>query len=267
MTSELVPAVVPDALVEFSTQGGISRAMEIANQLDEIIRRPTRLYPKGLAVKIGDGEHLRVEAWLALGSMVGITPRTREVVEVRNEEGALEGYTAYVEAVRIATGEVIGGAQAGCFYDEMMRGQPRWKDRHAVLSMCQTRATSKALGQILRFIPVLAGYSGTPAEEMPVAESTPRVPREKPVTAKTLASDEQIRALKAASYDRCAELGLGRDHKAAASIRKAALAHFGLESTRIPAIAVEALERAILDATLVDGHGHIPKTPEAEAFE
>lgn len=35
-------------------------------------------------------------------------------------------------------------------------------------SMAQTRAHSKALSQVLKFVPVLAGYQPTPAEELPV---------------------------------------------------------------------------------------------------
>src|SRR5262249_18897895 len=54
---------------------------------------------------------------------------------------------------------------------------------HALRSMAQTRATSKALGQALRFIVALSGYEGTPAEEMPVEEARPsdsfRQPKEK----------------------------------------------------------------------------------------
>lgn len=71
--------------------------------------------------------------------------------------------------IRIADGAEIGAAEAGCFYDETIGRdrKRRWYDRHAVKSMCQTRAASKALAQVLRFIPVLAGYSGTPQEEMP----------------------------------------------------------------------------------------------------
>jgi hypothetical protein len=41
--------------------------------------------------------------------------------------------------------------------------------------MAQTRATSKALGSVLRWIVTLSGYSGTPAEEMPT-ETPPEPP-------------------------------------------------------------------------------------------
>lgn len=38
--------------------------------------------------------------------------------------------------------------------------------QHQLRSMAQTRANAKALSNVLRFVPVLAGYKGTPAEEM-----------------------------------------------------------------------------------------------------
>lgn len=37
---------------------------------------------------------------------------------------------------------------------------------HQLRSMAQTRANAKALANVLRFVPVLAGYKGVPAEEM-----------------------------------------------------------------------------------------------------
>jgi hypothetical protein len=158
-------AVTPgrDALTMFGDETqGIDRARRVANMLRGIVDE------KRLAVKIGKGEHLRVEAWCACASMVGVAPQTEWSREVRHpQSGDLEGYEARVQVVQIATGQVVGAAEAGCFFDETMNGQPRWNERHACKSMAQTRATSKAIGQVLRWIPVLAGFSGTPYEEMP----------------------------------------------------------------------------------------------------
>jgi hypothetical protein len=161
--NELVPLPQRDALTTFGDATvGIDRARAVANMLRGIVDE------KRLAVKIGKGEHLRVEAWCACASMVGVAPQTEWSREVRHpQSGDLEGYEARVQVVQIATGQVVGAAEAGCFFDETMNGQPRWNERHACKSMAQTRATSKAIGQVLRWIPVLAGFSGTPYEEMP----------------------------------------------------------------------------------------------------
>jgi hypothetical protein len=151
-------------IVGFQGAGGIELGMQIAKPLADMVEA------QGLSVRIGQGKHLRVEAWCALGAMVGVSPRTVWTEEARNPEtGQLEGYEARVEVVR-SGGDVIGAAESGCYRDES-----RWRtaERHAIKSMAQTRATSKALGQVLRWIPELAGYSGTPAEEMPPQEPAP----------------------------------------------------------------------------------------------
>lgn len=185
-TGEVVAVRAPDALTEFGhDEIGLDRARAIANRLDSIIRE------KGLSSRIGNKDHIRVEAWCACASMTGLSPKTEWTREVRNPStGDLEGYEGRVNAIRIATGEVVGAAEAGCFVDEYewsykrrlfwhrwVMGCPGHEERpkqpcgpaqrHAIESMSQTRATSKAIGQVLRWIPVLAGYSGTPAEEMP----------------------------------------------------------------------------------------------------
>lgn len=162
-----------DALAEFGLEDvGLERARKLANQIGGLIRE------KSLSVEIQRREHIKVEGWCALGALVGVTPKTETVDEVRNPQtGAIEGYTATVVAVRVETGAEIGRATAGCFFDEEQRTRDgdlrqRWLSdtgkpiRHAVMSMAQTRATSKCLGQVLRFIPVMAGFSGTPFEEM-----------------------------------------------------------------------------------------------------
>ncbi len=167
-------AAPPDALTDFGKIDiGIERATEIANKLKGVI------VERQLAVTMGRKEHLLIEAWVTCGMMVGISPKTEWTQEVRNPTtGELEGYKARVQALRMATGAVIGAAESSCHFDERVKKRgtdeliERWMEhgrpnRHACLSMAQTRSTSKALAQALRWIPVLAGYSGTPYEEMP----------------------------------------------------------------------------------------------------
>lgn len=128
----------------------LARATEVADALAPMLRE------KGLISKIGQGEHVRVEGWLTLGQMLSVTP-----VNVWTRE-LEKGWEARVEA-RTLDGRVIGAAEAMCLRDEA-----NWKDsdEFAIRSMAQTRATSKALASVLRFVVTLAGFSGTPAEEM-----------------------------------------------------------------------------------------------------
>lgn len=129
----------------------LSRAQATADALMPVVRE------KGLISNIQGREHLRVEAWTSLGAMLGVTP---VCVWTRKLE---DGWEARVEA-RTLDGRVVGAAESEC-----LRAESTWKDRDdfAIRSMAQTRATSKALASVLRFVATLAGVEGTPAEEMP----------------------------------------------------------------------------------------------------
>lgn len=142
----------------------LKRAQETADALMPAVRA------RNLSMQIQGREYLRVEAWMTLGAMLGVTAVCEWTRKLDN------GWEARVEA-RTLDGRTIGAAEAECLRDEK-----RWKDAddYAVRSMAQTRATAKALGSVLRFVATLAGFEGTPAEEMPRggfsddAEATPR---------------------------------------------------------------------------------------------
>ena len=191
-TGEVV-AFESAGLARFEGEGGIAAAHSIAKQLDDVVQQ------RGLAVRIGQGEHLRVEAWCCLASLVGVSPVTDWTRDERHPEtGEWEGVKARVEVKSASSGRVIGAAECGCYRDE-----PRWAnaERHAVLSMAQTRATSKALGQVLRWIPELAGYSGTPAEEMPAPAAPAPAKPKKPRAKKVKAAVPEVLDLEVKEYD------------------------------------------------------------------
>ena len=154
MTEEIVH--VPEThvklgMLDVAPEQVVNRATMIANALADVIRK------KGLSSKIKGKEYVRVEGWSTLGAMIGVLPREQHVKEIEN------GYEAYVDLVRASDGVVIGGASAICTRDER-----NWKDRDAfaVRSMAITRATGKAYRLGMAWIMELAGYAGTPAEEM-----------------------------------------------------------------------------------------------------
>ena len=158
---------------------------ERMNQMKEtaaILAEPIR---QTHMVKIGSSEHVRVEGWTMLGSLLGVYPilvwsrpineglvealgearrdphPTRD--EALNEVRRAWGWEARVEA-RTRSGELVGAAEAMC-----TRSEKTWANReeYALRSMSQTRATSKALRQPLGFVITLAGFDPTPAEEVP----------------------------------------------------------------------------------------------------
>jgi hypothetical protein len=172
----------------------VARASKVAAALKSVIVAQ-RLYKN-----INGSDHVLVEGWTTLGSMLGVVPivtwsrriepPTKYDVEVihyewvngsRREKGRsnyqVEGYDweARVEA-RTMDGRTVGGAEAMCSRKELTWSK---RDDYALRSMAQTRATSKALRGPLGFIVSLAGYAATPAEEMP-AETGPPTPSPAP---------------------------------------------------------------------------------------
>ena len=145
----------------------VARATDVANVLGKVVKR------KKLTVSIQGRDHVKVEGWCLLGTMLGVFPIC---VWTRKTD---DGWEARVEA-RTLAGQVVGAAEASC-----TRGERTWanRDDYALRSMAQTRATSKALRQPLGFVMTLAGFDATPAEEMTaiVVEQAPKPARAKTV--------------------------------------------------------------------------------------
>jgi hypothetical protein len=138
-------------MLDVAPEQVVNRATKIANALADVIKK------KGLSSRIRNKDYVRVEGWSTLGAMIGILPKEKYVKEIDN------GYEAYVDLIRASDGVVTGGASAICTRDEKNWGD---RDDFAVRSMAITRATGKAYRLGLAWIMELAGYSGTPAEEM-----------------------------------------------------------------------------------------------------
>lgn len=165
--TELAPYQPPSPPTLFGTDDPsevIVRATNVASALKDV------LSSQGLTSTIQGSEHVRVEGWQLLGSMLGVTA---VCVGTEPVDG---GYLATVEA-RACDGRVLGRADALCTKHEK-RGPWKSADDYARLSMAQTRATSKALKGPLGFVVSLAGYQTTPAEEMTFA--VPDTPVSKP---------------------------------------------------------------------------------------
>jgi hypothetical protein len=157
MSAELEVYEEPHAAVPANLFGAaepeevVAKASSVASTLAEVIRK------QKLASQISGREHVRVEGWTLLGSMLGVFP---VVVWTRKLDN---GWEARVEA-RTRDGSVIGAAEAECLTTEKLWSK---RDDYALRSMAQTRATSKALRGPLGFVMTLAGFDATPAEEMP----------------------------------------------------------------------------------------------------
>lgn len=128
--------------------------------------------------KIGPRKHAKFELWQLVGFCFGVTTRLVSVMPVIDELTGAAGFEAIVEAVHGT--RVIGQAAARCLNDEdnwstRTKYEGRGSERKAtgsvrvpsfqLESMAQTRAASKVLASHFRWILILSGFAGTPAEE------------------------------------------------------------------------------------------------------
>lgn len=176
------------------------KALEQAQQVgDAIAKVIDRKDDKGEPLfwqKIGTRKHAKFELWQLVAFCFGVSTRLVSVCAVVDELSGAAGFEAIVESVHGT--RVIGQAAARCLNDEdnwSMRpkyegyGANRNKvgmvavPSYQLESMAQTRAASKVLASHFRWILILSGFAGTPAEEarpengegQPVAEGPQRI--------------------------------------------------------------------------------------------
>lgn len=106
----------------------------------------------------GGRNHVKIEGWTFVGGLGGCSAKT---VSTERIEG---GWKAHAVVVRVDTGIEVGSADQVC-----MTTEPNWRGKpdQALIGMASTRACSRALSTVFRHVVELAGYSATPAEEMP----------------------------------------------------------------------------------------------------
>lgn len=131
----------------------MTRAVSRANVLADVIER------KHLYVEISGKKHVFVEGWTMLATLHNLSP----VLAWSRRLEVGDGWEARTEVYAL-DGGIRGAAECHCD-----RSEAKWADRddHAIRSMAETRSTAKALRLPLGYVMALAGYSPTPAEEMP----------------------------------------------------------------------------------------------------
>jgi hypothetical protein len=146
--------VVSDLAVRRPPAIVLSEAREAAKAVADVIAaNPHKVILNGR-------QYLQFADWQVLARFYGVSAKivATEYVEM----GDTVGFLAKAVAVR-ADGMEISAAEASCATDE-----PKWSNKPAyqLRSMAQTRAAAKCLRNVLSFVPILAGFSDTPAEEM-----------------------------------------------------------------------------------------------------
>jgi hypothetical protein len=143
-------------------------ATNVANCLSDLIKSQG-LVKKGLNKKDPEAEYVLVEGWEVLGTMLGIVPVTEIVEPICNDKGKVRGYKAraylyrnpVMEHGEIVSGTLIATTEASATVEGFQ------KDTAGMMSMAQTRALGKCYRMALSWIMKMAGYEGTPAEDMP----------------------------------------------------------------------------------------------------
>ena len=145
---------------EVSFDNKLTLATNIANKLADVIETQ-KLY-----TIINDKKYVHVDGWALLGTILGCTPHVEEVIELPTK-GPNFMYQATVSIQY--NGNELSRAVS------IAERNNKQRERFAVHSMSQTRATGKAFRLALSFIMNLAGYESTPFEEMIVTNQKPTV--------------------------------------------------------------------------------------------
>ena len=110
-------------------------------------------------------QYPEVEAWQMVIAFANLSPVTQYVEPIyENEE--IVAYGAQVNLLNL-DGVVVGGGYASCGMDGFVtQGKKGWDRNRAAQSAAQTWAVSKAGRSKFSFVVKMAGYEGTPAEEL-----------------------------------------------------------------------------------------------------
>lgn len=126
---------------------------------------------QNLYTNIHGKNYAHVEGWQFAGNLMGLFPR---IVKAENLSTQSEvKWLVEAELVERSTGEIVGRGFAICSSKE---GKKKGFDEYAILSMAQTRAIGKAYRNLVGYVMKLAGYEGTPSEEMRKYDEPAREP-------------------------------------------------------------------------------------------
>jgi hypothetical protein len=159
-TEALANREIPDLQTSRAPAVVLQEAREAAKALQQVIES------KPKKVQFNGKTYLTYEDWQTVARFYGVTAKVVSTSFV--EYGDVKGFDARAVAILVATGMEISGAEAMCLNDEQNWSK---KPLFQLKSMAQTRAAAKALRNVLAFVPVLAGYEPTPAEEMVITGS------------------------------------------------------------------------------------------------
>ena len=218
----------------------VERASSVATALAQVIKE------RRLSSRISGKEHVNVEGWTLLGSMLGV------FAEVEWSRPLDNGWEARAVA-RTLQGNIVGAADAMC-----TRSEGSWskRDEYALRSMAQTRAVSKALRLPLGFLMHLAGYSATPAEEMGDEQEPSRGPARAASTPRGSAPSN--------TYRRSELAALMKEHSLGLDAVEAVADRLGITERPMSDESMDRLIEAITSERAASAHAPAPSTPHPD---
>lgn len=114
-----------------------------------------------LSTNIAGKKYVMVEGWQFAGSQLGLVAIPSDATDISND--AEIKYKSSAEVIHVATGNLVSRGFAICSTKE---GKKKSFDEYAVASMAQTRAIGKAYRNNLSWLIKMAGFEGTPREEI-----------------------------------------------------------------------------------------------------
>jgi hypothetical protein len=121
----------------------------------------SHIMKQNLYTQIANKNYAHVEGWQFAGGLMGLFPIVTEVKDLSSKDETK--WQATVEIQNVKDGKIMARGFAICSNKE---NKKRSFDEYAILSMAQTRAIGKAYRNLIGWVMKLAGYEGTPSEEM-----------------------------------------------------------------------------------------------------
>lgn len=139
----------------FNIKPSLANTKKIATELTKFIK------DNKLSAVIAGKDYTMVEGWQFAGSQLNLVAIPGELENISTDTEVK--YKASAEVFHIPTGTLVSRGFALCSNKESKK---KSFDEYAIASMAQTRAIGKAYRNNLSWLMKLAGFEGTPAEEM-----------------------------------------------------------------------------------------------------
>lgn len=157
--------------VEKEKQLSITKTYNLSKPAEVLVMAKTLkayVVKEKLFAPIKGKNYAMVEGWMFAGFLTGIEAI---VEEPKNLSTGTEVKWSCTAKLYDKEGKVVGMGFALCSNKEAIK---KGFDEYAIMSMAQTRAIGKAYRNKMGWVMKLAGYEGTPSEEMHKVDQTPK---------------------------------------------------------------------------------------------